>query len=132
MEIRVEQAQGRVPVTVFHIVGSIHLGNAEQLETQARAAIAAGTRNILFDLTDVPTMTSAGLRVLHLLYKLLGGNASQKASAEHRSDLDAGMAKSEHLKLVNASPSLLRVLGIAGFDTFLEIHNNLPDAVASF
>lgn len=132
MEVHVAQAHGRVPVTVFHIVGSIHLGNAEQLESQARAAVVDGSHNVIFDLTGVPSMTSAGLRVLHVLYKLLGSVDQQKDGNGHIAEQNVSSAKSAHLKLVNPSPSLLRVLSIAGFDTFLEIHDNVPDAIASF
>jgi anti-anti-sigma factor len=132
MEVHVAQGQGRVPVTIFRIVGSIHMGNAEQIESQARAAVADGARNVLFDLTAVPSMTSAGLRVLHLLYKLLESADPAKDSNVHNTMLGGSVVKSAHLKLANPSPSLLRVLTIAGFDTFLEIHDSVPDAVASF
>lgn len=121
MEIRVTQPQHQIPITVLRPIGSIHLGNAAELETTARSAVANGARALVLDLTDVPTMTSAGLRVLHVLYRLLSGTSADTNP----------LTRSPHLKLVNPSPSLRNVLAIAGFDTFLEIHDTVEGALAS-
>lgn len=125
MKLQVAHREGRVPITVLAIDGSVHLGNAAQLEDAARAAIGTGTRNLLIDLTNVSSMTSAGLRVLNVLYKLLDENERRRAGTN-------GTRKSAHLKLVNPQPRLQSVLAIAGFDTFLEIYPSLDDAIASF
>ena len=132
MEIRVSQWPHRVPITVMQLIGSVHLGNAEQLETTARTAIGNGTHALVLDLTHVPTMTSAGLRVLHVLYRLLGGPSQDKSTATETDARSSPSGKSPHLKLVNPSPVLGKVLTIAGFDTFLEIHDTLEGALASF
>lgn len=131
MEIRVSQPRSQVPITVVQLVGSLHLGNAEQLETTARTAIANGTHALVLDLTQVPTMTSAGLRVLHLLYRLLGDTSQHAATRTGTDDRPSPRGKSPHLKLVNPSPALGKVLTIAGFDTFLEIHDTIQGAVES-
>jgi anti-anti-sigma regulatory factor len=127
MEIREINPQTQLPITVLQPVGSVHLGNADQLETTARTAIANGTRALVLDLTEVPTMTSAGLRVLHLLYRLLEGGAPGEAAQSAERPRSNG--KSQRFKLVNPSPALGKVLGIAGFDTFLEIHDTLQGAI---
>jgi anti-anti-sigma factor len=124
VEIRVTHPEHRIPIAVLQPVGSIHLGNAAELETTARSAVASGSRAIVIDLTEVPTMTSAGLRVLHVLYRLLGGTSAGAGANP--------ITRSPHLKLVNPSSSLRNVLAIAGFDTFLEIHDTAEEAIASF
>jgi hypothetical protein len=43
-----------------------------------------------------------------------------------------GTFKSPHLKLVNPNEGVARVLGMSGYDMFLEIHKDLEDAVRSF
>ena len=62
MEITVSQEVGRVPVTVFEVSGLINLGSADQLEQQAQADYEKGTRYLLIDLSEVDSLSSAGLR----------------------------------------------------------------------
>ena len=62
MDVTVSQAQGRVPVTIFHITGAVT--DNRDLEARAQAAYDGGARNILLDLTEVPYMATAGLRAL--------------------------------------------------------------------
>lgn len=123
MDIRVTQEQGRLPITVVHVTGSVHLGTADQFEQSVRGVIEQGARYVVVDLANVPSMTSAGLRVLNVLYKALGASGGREASGPHMS---------QRLKLANPTPQLRRVLSIAGFDKFLEVHESVPAAVASF
>ncbi len=123
MNIRVAHEQGRVPVTVIYVQGQINLGSTPQLEEAARAEYDNGMRDLLIDFSEATSLTSAGLRTLLVLYRLLG-DASSDASGARR--------KSAHLKLLNLSPDLRRVLQIAGFDNFIDIYDDLPAAVASF
>ena len=132
MDIVTLQEQGRVPVTVFQVKGRINLGNAEQLQTQAQEAFEAGTRNLLIDLTEVPSMTSAGLRAIIHIYHLLGGGPSRESGEAIRQAPASGSLKSPHLKLLNPAPHVRRVLQIAGFGMFVEIYENMQDAIASF
>jgi anti-sigma B factor antagonist len=123
MNIRVAHEQGRVPVTVFYVQGQINLGSAPQLEKTARAEYDSGMRDLLIDLSEATSLTSAGLRSLVVLYRLLG-DASADASGSQR--------KPAHLKLLNLPPDLRQVIQIAGFDRFIEVYDDLPAAVASF
>jgi anti-anti-sigma regulatory factor len=131
-EISVSQQQGAVPVTVLHVKGDIDMTTAEQVEKRAREAIGAGARNLLVDLTDVPYMSSAGLRMLHALFERLRGDSPGESSDAIRQGLADGTFKSPHLKLLKPSPRVLEVLKMSGYDMFLEIHKNLNEAVASF
>jgi anti-anti-sigma factor len=123
MNIRVAHEQGRVPVTVFYVQGQINLGSTAQLEQLARAEFDNGMRDLLIDLSETSSLTSAGLRTLHMLYRLLD-DPSPDASGARR--------KSLHLKLLNLSPALQRVIQIAGFDSFIEVFDDLPTAIAAF
>jgi len=123
MIIRVAHEQGRVPVTVFYVQGQINLGSAPQLEKMARTEYDNGMRDLLIDLSEATSLTSAGLRTLVVLYRLLGDSSS---------DASGSRRKSAHLKLLNLPPDLRQVIQIAGFDRFIDIHGDLPAAVASF
>ena len=124
MEIALSQEQGRVPVTIFRVKGRVNLGTAERLQAEARRAIESGARDLLLDLSEVDSLTSAGLRALHHIYNLLQDESSTEQSG--------GVVKSPHLKLLNPPAGVRSVLRIAGFDMFLEIHDDLEAAVASF
>jgi anti-anti-sigma factor len=124
MEIAEKQKQGRVPVTVFELKGRINLGNAEELEKQARAAYNSGTCDMLLDLSEVESLTSAGLRAILSIYKMLGSGEL------NRSEDKPG--KSRHLKLLNPTPYVSKVLHTAGFEQYLEIFTNEEEAIASF
>ena len=55
------------PVTIFNIEGRIHLGNAAQLREKAQEAYDSGARNLILDLSGVQSLTSEGLRSIHVI-----------------------------------------------------------------
>ncbi len=132
MEIVVSHEQGRVPVTVFRIKGEINMNTHEQLQAQAQAAFEAGARKMLLDLSEVTYITSAGLRTISYIFKLLHSESPAASQAAMHQGLRDGTFKSPHLKLLNPQPPVLQALNIAGFDMFLETHASLKEAVASF
>ena len=130
MDIIVSQEQGQVPVTVFHIKGEI-ISDA-QLNAKVEDAFRAGTRDLLLDLREVPYMSSQGLRALHYIYTLLRTDAPAENDEAVKAGIAAGTFASPHLKLLGPSAKTLEVLKMTGYDMFLEIHNDLNEAVASF
>lgn len=132
MDIEISHEQGQKPVTIFRIRGEINIASYQQLEQQAREAQAAGTRDLLLDLADVTYISSAGIRAIDNLFKLLRTDAPEESSDAMRRGLRDGTFKSPHLKLLNPNPRVLEALTIAGVDMLLEIHHNRQDAIASF
>jgi len=120
MGFAVSQEQGRVPVTLIRLAGRINLSNAEDFEKQAQSIFQNGARDLLIDLAQVESITSAGLRAILATIKLFGG------------DSEGGKAKSPHVKLHAPTPQVRQVLKIAGFDSFLEIFDSQADALKSF
>lgn len=132
MEITVSHEQGRVPVTVFHLKGDINMATSDELQRQARQAFEDGMRDLVLDLGDVPYMSSAGIRALNDMFRLLRGSSPGESDEAIKKGLSDGTFKSPHLKLVNPNRHVQEVLGMSGVDMFLEIHRNVKDAVASF
>jgi anti-anti-sigma regulatory factor len=130
MEIDVSQAQGRVPVTIFHIKGD--LSDENLLISRARQAVEAGAQNILLDLTDAPYISSGGLRGLHAVWMLLREDKSEAAWKSIREGIANGTYHSRHLKLLNPSRNAHKALTVSGYDMFLEIHKRLQAALDSF
>jgi anti-anti-sigma factor len=114
--VTISQAEGRVPVTVFQLQDRLNLGNTAELEQAAKEAYAAGERNIVIDLSKTPSLTSAGIRAIVIIYKMLTDPKD----------------KGRHLKLVSPTPYVHEVLNIAGLLEYIEVYGSLEEAVASF
>jgi anti-anti-sigma factor len=132
LNINVESKQGRVPVTVFRIKGDIDGNTYEQLQAQANASYQSGTRHLLLDLSDVPYISSAGIRAFHYIFNLLRSDPAVEGDDTIRQGVRDGTFISPHLKLLNPNAGVTRVLGMSGYDMFLEIHKDLEAALRSF
>jgi len=118
LSITSEQVEADVAVMVFRIRGWLDAQSEEQLLEAARTAYDGGARYLLIDMTDLDTITSAGIRALQKLYQMF-------TPKEDR-------FKIAHLKLCNAPPQIYNVLGITGFLQNIPMYENLEDAIASF
>ena len=112
--VKISQAQGRVPVTVFQLQDRINLGNFAELEETAKEAHNNGMRDLVLDLSETVSLTSIGIRAIVIIHKMLS--------------TDGG----KHLKLANPMPYIREMLDIAGVTQSIEIYNTVEDAVASF
>ncbi len=132
MEIKVFQEQARVSITVLQIDGEVDSSNYEALEKTARDAISAGARYILLDLMHVTYISSAGLRAVHEIFKTLRAESPEKNEQEVHKEISAGTYKSPHLKLLNPSETVSKVLKMAGFDMYISSYTDRGKALASF
>lgn len=113
--VGITQKQGRVPVTVFHLQERVHLGNFSELEATAQKAYDDGARNLVIDLSLTDSMTSIGLRALVVVHKILA-----------KSD------NGNHLKVTGATTVMREIMQMTGISQFIEIHDTVDEAVASF
>jgi anti-anti-sigma factor len=137
--VGISQVQGRVPVTVFRLKDRINMGNVSELDQAARQAYDQGMRDLLLDLTDVPSITSAGLRVILTIYRQLEDSPSESAAdsteavaSESSASTSSEPHRAVHVKILNPSPDVRRILQIAGFDRYFEIYSDQQKAIASF
>ncbi len=129
MDISSWQESGQIPVTILQLKGD--LTAEEQLVDKAQAVFQDGARDIILDLSGVPYISSAGLRAIHVIYMLLRSADPRDEESAVRG-ITRGTYKSPHLKLVNPSRNGLKALTTSGYDLFLDIHDSIPKAVASF
>jgi len=111
--VEIKQFNGNVPVTVFNILDRVNLGNYKELEQTAREEFDKGMRNLVLDLSKTESLTSIGIRAVVVIHKMLNS--------------ENGM-----LKLAGVSQPIQDMLKVAGITQFLEIHDTVEAAVASF
>ena len=113
-----EQVQASVPVTVFYLRGWLDAQSEEQLLETARLAYDEGARYLLINMSDLDTLTSAGMRALQKVYQIF------TPKDDH--------FKVAHLKLCNAPPQIYNVLGITGFLQNIPMYESMDAALDSF
>lgn len=112
--VRISQAQGRIPVTVFHLQDRINLGNFTELEETAKEAHTNGMRDLVLDLGETVSLTSIGVRAIVIIHKMLSTDGGR------------------HLKIANPMPYIREMLDIAGVTQYIEIYDGVDEAVTSF
>jgi anti-anti-sigma factor len=118
LRISSESVQADVPVTVFRLRGWLDAQSEEQLLEAARVAYDGGARYLLIDMSDLDTLTSAGMRALQKVYQIFTPKQDQ--------------FKLAHLKLCNAPPQIYNVLGITGFLQNIPMYESQDTALQSF
>lgn len=136
MDISVSKQAGRVEVTVVSLSGQLDGQTYQELIGKAKELFAAGTRNLLLDLSELTYISSAGLVAFHTVALLLRGEAipeSEDGWASMKAVKKTTDEKlQEHMKLLNPRGEVLSVLEMVGFDRAFEIYSNLDEAVKSF
>ena len=132
MDVTVTQEQGRVPVTVIQVAGKTDSASANDFEKKVMEAIDAGTRHLVLDLSKIPYMSSAGLRVLQQAFDKLRSLSTGESDKEMYRKINDGSFKSPHLKLLSPTKEVMEALKMSGFDMLVSIEKDLKTAVASF
>ena len=132
MEIKISTENGRVPVTVVAVTGNIDTSTFEPFMSATNKLIEEGAQHILVDLTNVPYMSSAGLRVLNAIFNQLRIRYSTMSEEDVLQAVNNGKYKSPHLKILNLSKQSKLAFETAGFDMFLETYTDLKTALNSF
>jgi anti-anti-sigma factor len=111
--------EGKETVTVFTVRGWLDAQSEGALVAAAQEAHAQGARNLILNLEDVNTLTSAGIRALQKTYRLFN-------PSEHT-------VHTSHMRLCNAPPQVYHVLSLTGFlqscpnyETLQAALNSLP------
>ena len=112
--VQISRAQGRIPVTIFQLQDRVNLGNYQELEQTAKDEYDKGMRDLVIDLSQTPSLTSIGIRVLMTINKMLATD------------------NEKHLKLAGVIPPIREMFDIAGITGFIEIYASVDQAVASF
>jgi anti-anti-sigma factor len=137
LETTIEQASGRVPVTIIVLSGELDASNFEELIETARRLYDSGTRHLLLDLSGLRFMASSGLVALHSILRLMHGEAPPDPEAGwgalHTLGLDASDGKTQaEVQLCAPQPAVERVLTRTGLSRLFLIHPDQATAIAAF
>jgi anti-anti-sigma factor len=128
LTITTSKVQSDVSVTVLHLNGHLHGATEQQLLDHARQSREDGTTHILLDLSELEVLSSAGLRAIQNIFKLLTPQADVDTMRRHESE----PYKSPYFKMVCPNPQIYYILNITGFVQNIPVYNNLDEAVKSF
>ena len=118
LKITSERAQGREDIVVFHLGGWLDALGEARLVAAVQKARDEGAKYVLLELSEMDTITSAGIRAMQKAYQIL----TPKDDA----------FKIAHLKLCNAPAQVYQVLGITGFLHNAPMYESMGDAIDSF
>ncbi len=135
--ITVTHVQGKVPVSILHVRGALNAKCYPDLIAKAKAAYQAGTRHIIFDMSDIPSLGISSMLALHSIAVLLRGEEPLDPQGGWETlrtvarDLETS-GRQKQFKLLNPQAKVKQSLEQAGFSDFLEIHSDLETAIVSF
>jgi anti-anti-sigma factor len=114
----VEKVQGTVPITIFHLRGWLDAQSEDDFLKWASEAYENGTRYLLLDLSELDTLTSAGMRAIQKVYNLYTPKGADK--------------EFPNLKIASAPPPVYHVLKITGFLQSIPMYESVQSAIDSF
>lgn len=126
-KLTITKTDGEVPV--LHIAGHLDAETENLLVAEATAIFNSGKKNLILDLSKVDIISSAGLRAIHVIYKMFTQHPDmEKWQSEHAGET----FKSPFLKLAQPSSQVHYVLSMAGFLQNIYIYPTLDEALESF
>lgn len=127
LSITVSERTQPIALTILHLTGRLNAPTESILREQAGKVHAGGARHILLDLENVNYLASAGLRAIHIIYKLFTPAEEIKAW-----EPGGDVYKTPYVKIYCPSPQVYGVLNITGFLHNIPFYTNLQDALDSF
>jgi len=131
MEITVSVEQANEPVAVMRIQGSIDATNFMDIVDKAQEIYKNPARNLIMDLSEVPSISSTGLVAIHKIALLYSG-VPQQVEENANPDFTHSSNARKHVKLLTPQPEVDKTLEGAGLKLFFKIFRDLESALKSF
>ena len=131
MEISVMFHEGKEPIAIMKLNGDINASNFVQVSDRAQELYMNPARNLIIDLSDVPSISSTGLAAIHKIALLYSG-VPQKVEQNVNPDFTHSSNARKHVKLLKPQPAVDKTLEQAGLKLFFKVFQDLDSAIASF
>jgi anti-anti-sigma regulatory factor len=128
MEITVNVQQADEPVAIMRLQGGIDASNFVQIVDKAREIYKNPARNLILDLSQVPSISSTGLAAIHQIALVYSGvpNTIRHPDLTHNSNAR------KRVKLLSPQPEVEKALEAAGLKLFFKVFQDLDSALKSF
>ena len=120
MEIFISLHQGTEPIAIMRIKGDIDASNFMGIVDKAQEIQNNPARNLIMDLSEVPSTSSTGLAALHKIALLYSGNPLRVDEKPHPDRTHSSNAR-KHVKLPNPQPDVDKALETAGLKLFQSV-----------
>lgn len=115
LKINVSREEGEKAVFVMRLKGPLDANTQSELEAKAKEVVDSGAEYLFLDLSAVDYLGSAGMRGIHAITNQLSPD-------------DPSM-RSDRLKVINPSPAAAKIFKTLGFDSFIDIHGTVDEAI---
>lgn len=131
MEINVTIEQAQEPIAVMKIKGDINASNFMELVDKVQELYNNPARNLILDLGEVPSISSAGQVAIHKIALIYSG-VPQSVEADENPDFTHSTQARKHVRLLAPRPEVDQGLTKSGMKLFFKVFNDLESAIKSF
>lgn len=131
MEISVFIEQGNEPIALMRLKGEINASNFMEVVDKAQELYNNPARNLIIDLSEVPSISSTGQVAIHKIALIYSG-VPQKVEADKNPDFTHNAQARKFVKLLNPQPAVDEALTKAGMKLFFKVFDDLDSAIKSF
>lgn len=133
MEIIVSIHQAEHPIAIMQINGDINASNYMEFVNKAQELFNNPARNLIIDLSGVPSISSTGLVGIHKIALVYSGDTHMQVDKDDsRPDFTHNASARKYVKLLNPQPAVDQELMKAGLKLFFKVFNDLDSAIQSF
>jgi len=132
MEIKVTIHQAQQPIAIMQLKGEISAASYMEVVNKAQELFNNPARNLIIDLSEVSSVSSAGLVGLHKIALIYSGTHQDVEEGESRPDFTHNSNARKYVKLLNPQPSVDQELLKAGLKLFFKVYTDLESAIQSF
>jgi len=134
MEITVAIHQADQPVAIMKLKGEINAATYMDVVNKAQELFDNPARHLIIDLSEVSSVSTAGLVGLHKIALVYSGTPQEMdTDTQHpRPDFTHSSDARKFVKLLNPTPEVDEALKMAGLRLFFKTYNDLDSAIQSF
>jgi anti-anti-sigma regulatory factor len=131
MEIIVTTEQGKELIALMKLRGEINASNFMEIMDKAQEIYGNPARSLIIDLSEVPSISSAGHVAIHKIALIYSG-VPQDVEEDENPDFTHSALARKHIRLLAPQPAVDESLTRAGMKLFFKVYNDLESAVKSF
>ena len=125
----VEEATGRVPITIVALDGELDASNFQDLIDTVKRLYDEGTRQLIIDLANLRFMASSGLVALHSIVQVMHGQEPLDPEGGWQALHSLGGDAQTEVRLAGPQPAVARVLQRTGLDRMFVVHADRHTAI---